>query len=50
MKKHEFNAEFSWFDETLGNMDPRLDYMHFVNKGLYSIFVPDIRKINVCES
>ena len=52
MEKHEFNPEFPWFDETLGNVDPRLGHMHFVNAGLHSTFVSDIKIniLNVCES
>ena len=46
-EKHEFNAEFPWFEETLGNVDPRLEHMLFINEGPLGTFVPDIRKINI---
>ena len=45
--KHHFNAEFPWFNETLDDVDPRLEHMLFVNEGPIGSFVPDIWKINI---
>ena len=45
--KHQFDAEFPWFKETLGDVDPRSEHMLFIDEGPIGSFVPDIRKINI---
>ena len=45
--KHQFDAEFPWFDETVGNVDLSSECMLFVNEGPLGTLVLDIRKINI---
>ena len=45
--KHQFDAEFPWFNETLGNVNLRSEHMLFVDEGPIGSYVPDIRKINI---
>ena len=45
--KHQFDAEFPWFEDTIGNIDPRSEHMLLVDEGQYGTFVPDIRKIGI---
>ena len=47
LSHHNFDAEFPWFDNTIGNMDPRSEHMLLIDEGPVGTFVPDIRKINI---
>ena len=44
---HNFDEEFPWFDDAIGNVDPRSEHMLLVDEGPVGTFVPDIRKINI---
>ena len=41
------DEEFPWFEDAIGNMDPRLEHMLLVDGGPVGTFVPNIRKINI---
>ena len=45
--KHQFDAEFPWFNETLGHVNLRSEHMLFVDEGPIGSYVPDTRKINI---
>ena len=45
--KHHFNAEFPLFNQTLGNVNPRLEHMLFVDEGSIGSFVPGVWTINI---
>ena len=47
MEHHNFDEEFPWFEDAIGNVDPRLERMLLVDEGPVGTFVPDIRKINI---
>ena len=47
MEHHNFDEEFPWFEDAIGNVDPRLEHMLLVDEGPVDTFVPDIRKINI---
>ena len=44
---HNFDAEFPWFQDAIGNVDPRSEHMLLVDEGPVGTFVLDIRKINI---
>ena len=44
---HNFAEEFPWFEDAIGNVDPRSEHMLLVDEGPVGTFVPDIMKINI---
>ena len=47
MEHHNFNGKFPWFEDAIGNVDPRLEHMLLVDEGQVGTFVLDIRKMNI---
>ena len=43
---HNFDEEFPWFDDAIGNMDQRLEHMLLVDEGPVGTFVPEINILN----